>query len=41
MVFYIVILGIIDLSVSLMLIGRDLRRTGGPLRGTVCLLEGF
>ena len=40
MVFYTVIMGIIDLSVSRMLIGQ-LRRTGGPLRGTVCLLEGI
>ena len=37
MVFYAVIMGIIDLSVSRRLIGQDLRRTGGPLRGTVCL----
>ena len=41
MVFYTVIMGIIDLSVSWMLIGHDLRRTGGPLRVTVCLLEGI
>ena len=39
MVFYIVIMGIIKLSVSRMLIGQDLRRTGGPLQGTMCLLE--
>ena len=39
MVFYTVIMGIIDLSVSRMLIGQDLRRTRGPLQGTVCLLE--
>ena len=31
MIFYIVIMGIIDLSVSWMLIGHDLRKTGGPL----------
>ena len=41
MVFYTIIMGIIDLSVSLMLIGQDLRRTRGPLQGTVCLLEGI
>ena len=29
MVFYTVIMGIIDLNVSRMLIGQDLRRTGG------------
>ena len=37
MVFYTVLIGIIDLSVSRMLIGQDLRRTRGPLRGIVCL----
>ena len=31
MVFYTVIMGIIELSVSWILIGQDLRRTGGPL----------
>ena len=41
MVFYTVIMGIIDLSVSWMLIRQDLRRTGGPFQGTVCLLEGI
>ena len=41
MVFYTVIMGMIYLSVSQMLIERDLRRTGGPLWGTVCLLEGI
>ena len=41
MVFYTVIMAIIDLSVSWMLIGQDLRRTGGPLQGTMCLLEGI
>ena len=39
MVLYTVIMGIIDLSVSRMLIGQDLRRTGGPFQGTMCLLE--
>ena len=38
MVFYTVIMGIIDLSVSRILIGQDLRRIGGPLRHTMCLL---
>ena len=41
MVFYIVIMGIIDLNVSQMQIGQDLRKTEGPLRVTVCLLEGI
>ena len=41
MVFYIVIMGIIDMSVSRMLIRQDLRRTGGPLQATMCLLEGI
>ena len=41
MVFYSEIMGIIDLSVSRMLIRHDLRRTRGPLRGTVYLLEGI
>ena len=39
MVFYTVIMGIIDLSVSRILIGQVLRRIGGPLRVTMCLLE--
>ena len=39
MVFYTVIMGIIDLSVSQMLIGQDLRRTRGPLQVNVSLLE--
>ena len=39
MVFYTIIMSIVDLSVSWMLIRQDLRRTRGPLRGTVCLLE--
>ena len=41
MVFYIVIMGIIELSVSQMLIGQDLRRTKGQLQVTVSLLEGI
>ena len=41
MVFYTVIMGIIDLSVSRMQIEQDLRKTEGPLRVTVCLLEGI
>ena len=40
-VFYIIIMGITDLSVSRLLIGQDLRRTGGPLWVTMCLLEGI
>ena len=38
MVFYIVIMGIIELSVSQMLIRQNLRSTGGPLQVTVSLL---
>ena len=41
MVFYIVIMGITELSVFLTQIEQDLRRLRGPLRGTVCLLEGI
>ena len=41
MVFYIVIMCIIDFSVSWMQIGQDLKKTKGPLRVTVCLLEGI
>ena len=41
MVFYTIILGIIDLSVSRMLIGQDRRRTGSPLQVIVSLLEGI
>ena len=41
MVFYIVIMGKIDLSISWMQIGQDLRKTEGPLRVIVCLLEGI
>ena len=37
MIFYTVIMGIIDLSVSLMQIGQDIRKTEGPLRVTVCV----
>ena len=40
-VFYIIIMGITDLSVSRLLIGQDLWRTGGPLWVTMCLLEGI
>ena len=38
MVFYKVIMGIIDFSVSRMLIGQDLRRTRGPLQVTMSSL---
>ena len=41
MVFYTVIMGIIELSAFTTQIRQDLRRTEGPLRGTVCLLEGI
>ena len=41
MVFYIVIMGIIELSVSHMLIGQDLRRIGDHFRVTVSFLEGI
>ena len=41
MVFYTVIIGIIELSAFLTQIGQDLKKTGGPLRGIVCLLEGI
>ena len=41
MVFYTIIMDIIDLSVSRMQIGQDLRKIGGPFRVTVCLLEGI
>ena len=41
MVFYIVIIGITELSAFLMQIGQDLRKTKGPLRGIMCLLEGI
>ena len=36
-----VIMGITKLSVFLTWIEQDLRRTKGPLRGIVCLLEGI
>ena len=41
MVFYTVIMGIIELSAFLTHIRKDIRRTRGPLRGTMCLLEGI
>ena len=41
MVFYTIIMDIINLSVSQMLIRQDLRRIRGPLQGTVCLFEGI
>ena len=41
MVFYTIIIGIIDLKVSWMLIGQDLRRTRDPLQITMSLLEGI
>ena len=41
MVFYTVIMSIIDLSVSRFSIRQYLRRTGGPLQLTVSLLEGI
>ena len=41
MVFYTVIMSIIDLSVSQMQIEKDLRKTEDPLRVTMCLLEGI
>ena len=41
MVFYTVIMSIIDLSVLRMQIGQDLRKTEGLLRVTVFLFEGI
>ena len=41
MVFYTVIMGIIDLNVSRILIGQDLRRTRGSLQVTMSLLKGI
>ena len=41
MVFYTVIMGIIDLSASHMQIREDLRKIEGQFRVTVCLLEGI
>ena len=41
MIFYTIIMSIIDLSVSRMHIGQDLRKTEGPLRVTVCLFKGI
>ena len=39
MVFYTVIMGIIDFSISRIMIGHDLRRIECPLQVTVSLLE--
>ena len=41
MVFYTLIMSITKLSAFLTQIGPDLKRIGGPLRGTVCLFEGI
>ena len=41
MIFYMVIMDIIELSISRMLIRQDLRRIGGPLRVTMYLFEGI
>ena len=41
MVFYTVFMDIIDLSISRMMIGQDLRRTGGLVEVTVYFLEGI
>ena len=41
MIFYTIIMGIIDLSVTWMQISQDLRKTKGPLPVTMCLLEGI
>ena len=41
MVFYTIIMHITELSAFLKQIGQDLKKTGGPLQGTVCLLEGI
>ena len=41
MVFYTVIMDIKKLSAFLTQIGQDLRKTRGPLRGTVYLLKGI
>ena len=40
MVFYTVIVGMIDLSVSQMQIRQDIRKIEGSLWVTMCLLEG-
>ena len=40
-VFYTVIMGITELSAFLTQSGQDLRKTGGPLRDTMCLLKGI
>ena len=39
--FLTVIIGITESSAFLTQIGQDLRKIGGPLRGTMCLLEGI
>ena len=41
MVFYTVIIDIIDLNVSQMQTRQDLRKTEGLLQVTVCLFEGI
>ena len=41
MVFNTVIMDITELSAFLTHIGQDLRKTEGPHRNTVCLLEGI
>ena len=41
MISYIVIMSITKLSVFFTQILLNLRKTRGPLRGTVCLLEGI
>ena len=41
MVIFIVIMSIIEFSISQMLIGQDLRMTEGPLQVTVSLLKGI
>ena len=39
MVLYTIFMDITELSAFLTQIGQDLRKTRGPLRGTVCLLK--
>ena len=39
MVFYTIIIGLIDFSVSRMQIGQNLRKTESPLRVTVCFYK--
>ena len=41
MIFYTVTMDITKLSAFLTQIRQDLRRTGGPFQGTVCLFEGI